>query len=159
MELLILVVLQVSAWLFDQLLVFLDADQVVWRGLPFGGRVRPHGSRLIKSCCCPGCRVSAGAQSAAEARPHRQTHVCHEGAGTAQQSVLCAFCFIPTTVYQQHRHEAADLCWIPYRLNLRKAQEDAKDAFKQLLRDKGINSDTTWDQAMRLITNDSRCHC
>lgn len=37
-------------------------------------------------------------------------------------------------------------------------QEDAKDAFKQLLRDKGIGSDVTWDQAMRLITNDPRCH-
>ncbi len=36
-------------------------------------------------------------------------------------------------------------------------QEDAKDAFKQLLRDKGISSEATWDQAMRLITNDSRC--
>ena len=35
-------------------------------------------------------------------------------------------------------------------------QEDAKDAFKQLLRDKQIGSDATWDQAMRLITNDSR---
>ena len=35
-------------------------------------------------------------------------------------------------------------------------QEDAKDAFKQLLRDKKIGSDATWDQAMRLITNDSR---
>ena len=35
-------------------------------------------------------------------------------------------------------------------------QEDAKDAFKQLLRDKGISSEATWDQAMRLITNDSR---
>ena len=35
-------------------------------------------------------------------------------------------------------------------------QEEAKDAFKELLADKDIGSDSSWEAAMRLIINDRR---
>jgi FF domain len=37
------------------------------------------------------------------------------------------------------------------------SQEEAKDAFKGLLRSVGVNSDWHWEQAMKLIVNDKRC--
>ena len=35
-------------------------------------------------------------------------------------------------------------------------KEDAKNAFKQLLRDKGVGSTSTWEQALKLISSDKR---
>ena len=35
-------------------------------------------------------------------------------------------------------------------------QEEAKDAFKELLTSKGVGSDWSWENAMRLIINDRR---
>ena len=37
-----------------------------------------------------------------------------------------------------------------------RTHEEAKLAFKELLRDKKVPSNATWDQAMKLIVNDSR---
>lgn len=36
------------------------------------------------------------------------------------------------------------------------AQEDAKEAFCQLLRDSKVGSESSWEQAMRNIANDAR---
>lgn len=36
------------------------------------------------------------------------------------------------------------------------SREDAKQAFKELLREKGVATNMNWDQAMKLIVTDSR---
>ena len=36
-------------------------------------------------------------------------------------------------------------------------QEEAKDAFKELLASVGVSSDWSWEQTMRQIIGDSRC--
>ncbi len=43
-----------------------------------------------------------------------------------------------------------------YRVICLSVQEEAKDAFKELLASVGCRSDWTWEQAMRLIVNDHR---
>ena len=74
-------------------------------------------------------------------------------------------CSVPSQHVFGHLYSSDATCiptkalrsWVHRNLLLTCIQEDAKDAFKQLLRDKKITSESTWEQAMRLITNDSRC--
>ena len=58
------------------------------------------------------------------------------------------------------RHTGFDTLSLPHPLVLSAGcvweQEDAKEAFCSLLRDKKIGSESSWEQAMRNIAGDAR---
>ena len=89
--------------------------------------------------------------------------------GNTQPGHCCNFDFQPPTcrtcgdsntcgrVHKVHGSASVDTDW---RLTgCMAVQEEAKDAFKELLASVGAASNATWESTMRLIVNDQRCTC
>uniref|UniRef100_A0A665W651 Pre-mRNA-processing factor 40 homolog A n=1 Tax=Echeneis naucrates TaxID=173247 RepID=A0A665W651_ECHNA len=71
----------------------------------------------------------------------------------SQAAVSIFFSFFITISVEVAKEERPELQKKTYKWN---TKEEAKQAFKELLKEKGVSSNSSWEQAMKMIINDPR---